>query len=180
MESEQEFESFSKIPRLSRECVVTEKIDGTNAQVYITDDNQVQAGSRNRYIKPGDDNFGFAKWVEENKEELLKLGPGRHFGEWWGQGVGRRYDLKEKRFSLFNTHRWSDPDIRPSCCDVVPVLYQGMFDTLMIEKTLSDLNAMGSQAAPGFMKPEGIVIFHAASGYLFKKTIEKDEKRKGQ
>jgi hypothetical protein len=36
-----EFEEFPKIARLTRECVITEKIDGTNAQVVIakeTDD----------------------------------------------------------------------------------------------------------------------------------------------
>jgi hypothetical protein len=30
------------------------------------------------------------------------------------------------------------------------------------------------------MRPEGIVVFHTASGALFKKTIEGDEKPKGQ
>jgi hypothetical protein len=30
-----DFQSFSKIPRLMRECVVTEKIDGSNAQILI-------------------------------------------------------------------------------------------------------------------------------------------------
>jgi hypothetical protein len=36
----------------------------------------------------------------------------------------------------------------------------------------------GSQAARGFMRPEGVVIFHVASGQLFKKTIEGDEQPK--
>ena len=35
-----EFQPFPKIPRLSREIVITEKIDGTNAQILITDDGQ--------------------------------------------------------------------------------------------------------------------------------------------
>ena len=30
-----EFQAFNKIPRLSRDMLITEKIDGTNAQVYI-------------------------------------------------------------------------------------------------------------------------------------------------
>ena len=47
-----QFEAFDKIPRLKRGCVITEKIDGTNAQIYIPE------------------------------AELRKLGPGRHFGEW--------------------------------------------------------------------------------------------------
>ena len=30
-----EFIEFPKMARLSRECVITEKIDGTNAQIFI-------------------------------------------------------------------------------------------------------------------------------------------------
>jgi len=32
------FLKFPKMARYSRECIVTEKIDGTNAQIYITED----------------------------------------------------------------------------------------------------------------------------------------------
>ncbi len=56
-----EFEGFGKIARLSRECVITEKIDGTNAQICITEDGQFLTGSRTRWITPEDDNFGFSK-----------------------------------------------------------------------------------------------------------------------
>jgi hypothetical protein len=38
-----EFQPFAKIARLSRECVITEKIDGTNAQVYIDESGEVLA-----------------------------------------------------------------------------------------------------------------------------------------
>jgi hypothetical protein len=82
--SDTEFMGFPKMGRLSRECWVTEKIDGTNAQIYITDDGQMLIGSRTRWITPESDNFGFARWATEHKDELLQLGPGRHFGEWWG------------------------------------------------------------------------------------------------
>lgn len=176
-----EFSPFPKIARLSREVVVTEKIDGTNAQVYVNDDmTDLVAGSRSRWITPEDDNFGFARWVQEHKEELLKLGPGAHFGEWWGAGIQRRYGLNEKRWSLFNVHRWGDPASRPPCCHVVPVLWRGVFDDFDPDQCLRDLAINGSSAAPGFMKPEGIVIFHTAGGYLFKKTIEKDSEPKGK
>ena len=114
------FVEFPKMPRLSREIIVTEKIDGTNAQVYIGDDGTILAGSRTRWITPENDNFGFAAWVRDNTDELLKLGPGSHFGEWWGAGIQRRYGLNEKRFSLFNVARWGEE--RPACCSVVPVL----------------------------------------------------------
>lgn len=183
-----EFESFSKIARLSRQCVVTEKIDGTNGQIGITEDGQMYVGSRNQWIlTPGGgyqaDPFGFARWALDHREELIaKLGPGRHYGEWWGSGIQRGYGLSKgvKRFSLFNTSRWHDESTRPSCCDVVPILYQGIFDLVHIEDCLSRLRTHGSVAAPGFFKPEGVVVFHVAANMMFKKTIEKDDEPKSK
>jgi hypothetical protein len=177
-----EFKPFPKIARLSRECVITEKLDGTNAQIYIGEDGTFLTGSRNRWITPESDNYGFSRWAHERKEELLKLGPGQHFGEWWGAGIQRRYDLCEKHFSLFNVGRWARHDAPlkegqeypPLCCDVVPVLYEGVFETAQIEFTLSKLMLLGSVAAPGFMRPEGIIVFHKAAGVLFKKLLEND------
>lgn len=173
------FVEFPKISRYSRGVVVTEKLDGTNAQIYIDDKGEnIYAGSRNKWITPTDDNMGFAKWVQKNREELIKMGPGSHFGEWWGLGIQRGYGLKEKRFSLFNTYRWGDEATRPPCCGVVPVLWSGLMDELDTNDLIRRLAANGSYAAPGFMKPEGIVIFCTAGGQLFKKTIEKDESPK--
>lgn len=170
------FEEFPKMARLSRGMVITEKLDGTNGQILITDDNQIKVGSRTKWITPGKttDNYGFARWVEENKEDVLKLGPGRHFGEWWGNGIGRGYGLKEKRFSLFNVVRWGNPELRPASMSVIPVLYEGSFDTAVVENILMNLVYVGSQAVPGFMKPEGIVVWHTAGNFGLKKTIEKD------
>lgn len=188
-----DFKGFGKIPRLSREVVITEKIDGTNGIIAITADGEtIYAGSRNKWlaivgngangvdingvnVNIMDDNAGFAKWVAANYKELLKLGPGYHYGEWWGGNIQRGYGLKEKRFSLFNTSVWSDDTIRPSCCHVVPVLFSGTFDTVIIQDVLDALARDGSKAAPGFMRPEGIIIYHVAGGYYFKKTIEKDD-----
>jgi len=179
---EHEFVGFPKMARLSRQIVITEKIDGTNAQIYITDKGEVFAGSRTRWITPQDDNFGFARWVEEHKDELLYLGAGRHFGEWWGSGIQRGYGKKngERIFSLFNTFRWGfgGTEVTPECCDVVPVLYKGDFDTVAINTELLKLRVGGSKAAPGFMKPEGIVVYHTAANFGFKKTIENDESPK--
>lgn len=175
-----EFQPFPKIARLSRPCVITEKLDGTNAQITITEDGDFLTGSRNRWISPEDDNYGFSKWAHANKEELLKLGVGSHFGEWWGQGIQRGYDLKEKRFSLFNTSRWGEHSTdRPACCHVVPVLAAGIFDTALAEMCIDHLAQNGSTAAPGFLRPEGIVIFHAQGNRLFKKTLDNDEQPKG-
>ncbi len=176
-----EFVEFPKISRYSREVIVTEKLDGTNAQIYVDDTmTNVYAGSRSKWISPDDDNFGFAKWVQANKEMLLPLGPGSHFGEWWGQGIQRGYGLKEKRFSLFNVKRWGDDTTRPKCCGAVPVLWTGMMDDLDVDAIINNLKEHGSYAAPGFMKPEGIVIFCVSGGQLFKKTIDKDDQPKSQ
>lgn len=172
-----DFVEFPKMPRLSREVVVTEKIDGTNAQICITEDGGFYVGSRTRWITPDADNFGFATWAYANRDELMQLGPGSHFGEWWGCGIQRKYGLDHKRFSLFNVDRWGDS--RPACCHVVPVLYRGVMDTFEIETCLQRLAFEGSAAAPGFMKPEGIVVYHIAGRVGFKKTIEKDEVPKG-
>lgn len=176
-----DFVPFQKIPRLSRNIVITEKIDGTNAQVVVGEDGMVRAGSRSRWITTDDDNYGFARWVADHEEELRDgLGIGQHFGEWWGSGIQRRYGLTgpDKRFSLFNAGRWTD-DRRPACCHAVPVLYTGPFTMDAVQGCLDKLASEGSAAAPGFMDPEGIIVFHSASRELFKKTLKKDEEPKG-
>jgi len=195
-----EFQEFPKIARFSREVIVTEKIDGTNACVFVGPDGEFLTGSRTRWITPEDDNYGFSRWAHEHKNELLTLGPGRHFGEWWGGGCQRGYGLPkgEKRFSLFNVTRWclhgktpqqiltadsrivQMQDVLPPCVGLVPVLWRGLFDELNIDDVLADLRDSGSRAAPGFMRPEGIVIFHVAGCVGFKKTLERDEEPKSK
>ena len=185
------FEPFPKIARLSRPCVITEKLDGTNAQVLVhslqeagdpavslnsvarVGDFILCAGSRNRWLAPtkAADNFGFAGWVRDNAEELVKLGPGRHFGEWYGRGIQRGYGLQEKRFALFNVERWEN-DTRHLCCDVVPTLYRGEFTTDAVEDAMSRLFFEGSLAAPGFMNPEGVIVYHTHARTMFKKTFD--------
>lgn len=202
------FEEWPKIARLSRNCTITEKIDGTNASILIPElpgeagDRPFLVGSRSRWITPEDDNFGFARWAYENAEELLQLGPGHHFGEWWGSGIQRGYGLPkgERRFSLFNVGRWADRHMgeliftgespvggappekqrwAPECCYVVPILHSGAFSTLDVGTALNLLQDEGSKAAPGFMNPEGVVVYHEAARVMFKKTIEKDSEPKG-
>ena len=201
-----EFVGFGKIPRYSRECCATEKIDGTNAQVYIekveplvlelptlpepewifvtnAGENwqfKLLAGSKKKWLTKDKDNFGFWAWVYEHAIELTKLGPGHHFGEWWGQGIQRNYGLKERRFSLFNVKKWSDPLVRPACCGVVPVLWKGPFADLNVAEIMRVLWQQGSVAAPFFIRPEGIVIYHVGANALFKKSFENDEGGKEQ
>lgn len=78
-----DFVPFPKMARLRRDCIITEKIDGTNASVLITDSGDVFAGSRNRFVYPNDDNYGFAKRTEVGQVSANKK---RH-GERHHRGV---------------------------------------------------------------------------------------------
>lgn len=187
-----EFKPWPKIARLNRDIIVTEKIDGTNAAVGVTEEGEVYAQSRTRIVTPDADNFGFARWVEKHAQELTdELGVGLHFGEWWGPGIQRGYGLTARRFSLFNVSRFEPALHRAdlgykgiafeddTVLDIVPILYRGPFDGDTINAALRMLSVTGSVAVPGFMKPEGIVVFHTASGTMFKVTIEGDDSPKG-
>ena len=164
-----EFKAWPKIPRLENEkYFITEKIDGTNACIIIDEEGNFGCQSRSKLITPEDDNYGFARWAHANKEDLMKLGPGHHYGEWWGQGIQRTYGLDEKRFSLFNTARWNpnNPN-KPDCCHVVPIIGG------TVEEALNKLKTEGSQAAPGFMRVEGVVVFSYLAQSLYKVIIDK-------
>lgn len=197
-----EFQPWPKTPRLFRDITITEKIDGTNAAVVVVEGRwvleprdfgavasfnyedtayTVGAQSRKRLVFPGEDNFGFAGWVKENAVELaVALGDGIHYGEWWGKGIQRGYGQDSKNFSLFNTHRYADIMARSGgLVDHVPVLYQGPFSTNAVNFELMGLGQLGSKAAPGFLDPEGVVVYHSAAGQVFKVLLENDDIPKG-
>jgi hypothetical protein len=177
------YPKFQKIHRWNRDIIITEKIDGTNGLIYVDSnpDIPVRAGSRNRWLSPAADNFGFAYWVEHNSEELARiLGPGHHYGEWWGSGIQRGYGLTkgERRFSLFNVHSHKDKDFSAvHGLGLVPLVYQGPNTTDRIYRALDLLRDNGSYAVP-FMNPEGIVIYHTASGVSYKITLANDDQPK--
>lgn len=155
-----EFRPWPKIPRATGEKVtITEKLDGTNACIVIQGGEVVGVQSRKRFITPDDDNYGFATWVEEHKAELLKLGEGYHYGEWAGLGIQKNpHNLTEKKFFLFNTFRWnSNNPNRPSCCEVVPTLYQGELHSDYIDSVLLKLKQSSIQEG---YTAEGIVIYY--------------------
>lgn len=160
------FLTWPKIPRLVNETFhITEKIDGTNACIVISEDGNILAQSRKQFITPMKDNYGFANWVYVNHDRLFKdLGPGHHFGEWWGLGIQRGYGLTEKRFSLFN------PTKQSSICWNIPILTSckagGLIPAIVAQTTI--LCSKGSSAAPGFMKPEGLVIYGEQSKCYWK------------
>lgn len=207
------FQRFASLTRFSHDWTITEKIDGTNACVIIVPDEGraawgdqendyaiidriaepgqngyfVYAQSRNNMIYPGKDNVGFATWVKANAKALVEiLGEGRHFGEWCGAGIQRRYGLTTKKFALFNTRRWRDlaghPDggLLGGSLTVVPVLAEGYMDNPggAAIGAMAMMKQNGSVFAPGFMDPEGVVMRHNPSGTVFKKTFDYDEQGK--
>lgn len=168
------FRPFRKIPRFLRNIRITEKLDGTNAVVHI-DGDRIRFGCRTRWITPEDDNYGFAAWGMEHAAELMKLGPGWHYGEWYGHRINRGYDLMERRFALF----WAPRGELPACCDIVPTLYYGLNEGEWIRYSVEYLRRHGSVAVPGYMNPEGIIIEHD-SGAMFKLTLDGDRGKHAQ
>lgn len=190
------FNPWPKTPRLYRDCIITEKIDGTNAAVIIEPGDptegqwgwcagvmycgqffKVGAQSRNRIIFPGQDNAGFAAWVHAHAHSLVAdLGEGYHFGEWWGSGIQRGYGLPkgEKRFSLFNVTRWATAEFITPRLGVVHTYAVAPFSDQLVHRALDSLRRDGSWMAGGFMRPEGIVVYMPAAGHGFKVTLEGD------
>lgn len=220
-----EFVKWDSTARLFRDIIITEKLDGTNACVIIERIDEadllvgemleplppnralrvfndaglsyaVYAQSRNRLITPSSDNAGFAKWVERNYQQLFYvLGEGRHYGEWWGQGIGRKYDMDRKVFSVFNTAGWysenmGTPETREvrahkSGIDIncVPVLAELTFNESAIREVAYGLKVNGSVAteeytSEAYPNPEGICIYHKAADTIFKYTFDSNDKHK--
>jgi hypothetical protein len=174
-----DFVHWPSIQRLSSEkIVITEKIDGTNGVIFIPEDGSpIRAGSRNRWLTPESDNFGFCAWVTAHAQELCRFGPGYHFGEWYGQGIQRGYGLNGRYFASFEYHR----DDLPDCVQRVPILYEGTYEHDMADFCVRDLRDHGSHLVPGFMDPEGVVIsFRSIHRAAFKKFVKNDLLHKHQ
>lgn len=93
------------------------KLHGTNAAVQLLSGDVVQAQSRTNLITVGDDNAGFARWVETNKNHWLKNRPLDRevivFGEWCGPGVQKGVAISQapnKIFVVFAAQDLSDQE----------------------------------------------------------------------
>lgn len=171
--SDIEFKPWPKIPRDNPfKVTITEKIDGTNGCIVIQDGKIVGVQSRKRFITPEDDNYGFAAWVAENEEELLKLGDGYHYGEWAGSGIQKNpHVLVNRHFFLFNTFRWGKHNSStPKCCKVVPVLYQGQLAPDTVDLLFQEF--ADKVAEDPFYSPEGVVVYYHAFRTYTKHTIK--------
>lgn len=172
-----EFKAFNKIARLDNsQMTISQKLHGTNALLVVYEEDgevKVRAGSRTRWIFPGDDNYGFAAFVEANKEALISsLGLGWHYGEWAGLGINSGEGRKERVFALFEWWKHQDKTL-PKGVEVVPVLYRGPLDTAKIEEVMEDLRINGSKFSHGFMRPEGVVV--DINGVRYKKVFDAEE-----
>jgi hypothetical protein len=110
-----EFRKYQHIERLGTSevsnitigvCYVFPKIDGTNSSVWLGNDNEVHAGSRNRELSLEKDNAEFFKnilQVENIKAYLVKHPTHRLFGEWLVPHSLKTYrDDAWKRFYIFD------------------------------------------------------------------------------
>lgn len=106
------FKKYPKIHRLGKEetegiligtCVVQEKIDGANAQVWIDKRGAITCGSRNRELTEGFN--GLVDYVKDSEElyALLKDHPNyRLYGEWLVRHTIAYNELAYRKFYLFD------------------------------------------------------------------------------
>lgn len=190
-----DFKAFPSIERFEKVDVeVTQKLHGSNASVtimrapmdvlngkhpelipFLNVDTGwlVIPGKRTSYINLENDNFGFAKFISERKDEFVTcLGEGTFYGEWVGPGINSGEGLKEKLFVLFDTRLVGRP--LPNRCFTVPVLWKGALKDMNLENIMHDLKVRGSQFVSGFMRPEGVVIRVQHSNIMWKEVFESE------
>lgn len=131
------FRKFEHVERLGKintegilegKCYISFKLDGTNSSVWVDENGNICAGSRNRELNINKDNAGFCNWVNSNDEEavairtFLQENPcyvvyGEFLGNKGGKFVGsiKNYNPdalgKLWIFDIYNkdTHRYSNP-----------------------------------------------------------------------
>lgn len=175
------FQKFNKIEQFKRmNVLVTTKINGTNSAIYVykdakTGELDLKTASRTRFIIPEDDNYGFARFVQDNKQEFIEsLGEGVHFGEWAGNGINSGEGLDHKELFLFDVYRYKDKTL-PKNVRTVPILYHGEYSKGIIESLAEDLKKNGSKIVEGFMRPEGMVIQFSGTNHRYKYVFDAEE-----
>jgi hypothetical protein len=84
------------------------KLDGTNASVWLGQDGELQAGSRNRHLAVGEDNAGFLHWLQGQGDikAFLKNHPQYIlYGEWLVPHTLKNYqDAAWRMFYVFDVY----------------------------------------------------------------------------
>lgn len=159
-----EFKKFGKLAHLDNIRVrITQKIDGTNAQIVISPEGELLACSKNRVLTEHSDNYNFYKFCMENKQVLIDfLGVGRHYGEWAGPKINSGEGLTENTLVLFDYWKYKDQQMPLEQLTHVPILLDQTLDHVLmydaINTTNRDLQLKGSKLVPGFMDVEGMVL----------------------
>lgn len=87
------------------------KLHGTNAGIQCHNDGRVIAQSRTTELVDGNDNAGFAKWVQETEDHWRTHNDLVIYGEWCGPGIQKGVAISEipKRiFAVFAARRMTD------------------------------------------------------------------------
>lgn len=86
---------LAKMPTIT--FIGTEKIHGGNLSIVIDQNQCLTCQSRERIITPEDDCYGFAKFVEKNKERIINDFPHNTviYGEWAGKGIQNKVAVCE-------------------------------------------------------------------------------------
>ena len=93
---------------LTGHVIIQPKLDGSGGQVsYNKKTGELITGSRRRFLTPEDDNQGFAKHIQDNKEKYLnffKENPTLTlYGEWLVNGTIKHYEPKAlHKFYVFD------------------------------------------------------------------------------
>jgi len=173
-----EFRKYMHLERFGNEevqgielgkCYIFPKLDGTNASIW-NDNDELQAGSRNRSLSIENDNAGFFQYIKEFHEykDLIKKYPSYYFyGEWlvphslkiYREDAWRKfyifdvYDSDKNRYLSYDEYSYilSRNDIeyiRPLC-----IIKNASYDNLLKELE-KNTYLIKDGSGPG----EGIVI----------------------
>lgn len=149
------------------------KMDDYTGKTARTEVWRVWAQNQVRPLQVNHDMSGLAAWVDRHAAELVRvLGPGVHSGTWWGYKIRRGYGLfpDDRRFSLFNTERWSHlngTQVPGLYC--APILWQDTLgpDTLKQFLRVLDRASKMSAAVPGWECPQGVILYHRDGNMMF-------------
>lgn len=133
------------------------KLHGTNAAIQICGDGTVLAQSRTSIIEPTNDNCGFARWVESQKDEWTKIHSNTPidiivFGEWCGPGIQKGVAVSEipkKIFAVFAIVLKTGDDVTFVC---EPVQIKSMLN----RQTINDLYVL-----PWYRSPDELFDFES-------------------
>lgn len=130
------------------------KLHGTNAGVRLKSNGQLIAQSRERDITVGDDNAGFAGFVERNadaiREFMTNIDAEVIFGEWIGPGIQKGVainQLPERQFVVFAARGVGEVRLRK---------FSGTF-TVFSDGHCRDVNLAPESVTIDFNAPDAVV-----------------------